>query len=96
MIISKERDDRAMEQPVERESMNLTWSLWRWSSWPSSRLPLMQLVKVVAKSSQFVWLRKVEIGAHILSGAIFEPTALNGVPGLEERGALPNNPSPKT
>ena len=55
---------------------------------------LMQLAEEAGKELSVCLVEKgSEIGAHILSGAVFEPTALNELfPDWRERGAPLNNP----
>ena len=55
---------------------------------------LMQLAEEAGKELSVCLVEKgSEIGAHILSGAVFEPTALNELfPDWKERGAPLNNP----
>ncbi len=55
---------------------------------------LMQLAEAEGKELSVCLVEKgSEIGAHILSGAVFEPTALNELfPDWRERGAPLNNP----
>ena len=60
----------------------------------SSAIKLAQLAKENNKELSICLIEKgSEIGAHILSGNVFEPTALNElIPDWKDKGAPLNNP----
>ena len=63
----------------------------------SSAIKLAQLAKENNKELSICLIEKgSEIGAHILSGNVFEPTALNElIPDWKDKGAPLNNPAKK-
>ena len=86
------------EAPPERESMEVDVVIvGAGPAGLSAACRLMQLAKEHGRELTVVVLEKgAEVGAHILSGAVFEPRALNELfPDWQERGAPLNTPVSK-
>ena len=84
-----------MEEQVERESMDFDVVIVGGGpSGLSAAIRLMQLAETAGQELGVCLVEKgSEIGAHILSGAVFQPTALNElIPDWAELGAPLNNP----
>ncbi len=84
-----------MEEQIERESMDFDVVIVGGGpAGLSSAIRLMQLAEAAGQELYVCLVEKgSEIGAHILSGAVFQPTALDElIPNWQELGAPVNNP----
>ncbi|WP_424946761.1 electron transfer flavoprotein-ubiquinone oxidoreductase [Candidatus Spongiihabitans sp.] len=94
----KQQPDRQPDQQPERESMEVDVVIvGAGPAGLSAACKLMQLAEAQQKELSVVVLEKgSEVGAHILSGALFEPRALNELfPDWKERGAPLETPVQK-
>src|SRR5690554_77277 len=95
MLLYASRHDRQGEQAMQRESMEVDVVIvGAGPAGLSTACRLLQLAQQARRELSVCVLEKgSEIGAHILSGAVLEPSALNDLfPDWKERGAPLNTP----